>query len=413
MRALILAPPSAGRDRITRFSFIDEEIRGLAGAGVEPFVLTPAVERETRVGSVTLLPVPRDHIWRKRVRSLGLMARHRHLIPATCLRDVANCVHRVRLEDAVRKAVLDREIDVIHSHFGPFLGFGGILARAETGVPLVATFRGMDLLRDDALAYGLRRNEFYEAALAAHAKGADVTTYASDFMREAGLRVGADPATAITIRKGVDLDHFAVAPDRKALRAELGVDRPMILTVAGLIRRKGVDTILRALARLRDSHDFTLVVCGKGPQAAALRKLGDELGIGDRLDFRGSVPRDEIQRYFAACDIFILASRIEAAGNVLLEAMGAGRPVVTTESGGPAEYVRNDCTGFVVPVDDDATMARRVALLLNDPALQDRLGSEGRRIAGEEHDYGSLVRGFIDAYQRARSAGPGALADVG
>jgi glycosyltransferase involved in cell wall biosynthesis len=413
MRTLILAPPSPRPDRITRFSFIDEEIHGLAQAGVEPFVLTPAVDRETRDGAVTLLPIPRDQIWRKRIRSVGLMARHRHLIPAACLRDVANCMHRVRVEDVMRKAVVDHGIDVIHSHFGPFVGFGGILARAETGVPLVATFRGMDLLRDDALDYGLRRTAFYDAALVAHAKGADVTTYASDFMREAGLRVGADPATALTIRKGVDLDHFAVAPDRKTLQLELGVDRPMILTVAGLIRRKGVDTVLRALGRLRDSHDFTLVVCGKGPEAAALRELGDDLGIGDRLDFRGSVPRDEIQRYFAACDIFILASRIEAAGNVLLEAMGAGRPVVTTESGGPGEYVRNDRTGFVVPVDDDAAMAERLARLLDDPGLQERFGAEGRRLAGEEHHYGKLVNGFIDAFQRARGSRAEALADTG
>jgi len=404
MRVLILAPPSPKPGRLTRFSFIDEEIQGLARKGAEPFVLTPAVERETLVGSVRLLPIPRDHIWRKRARSLGLMARHRNLIPAACLREVSNCVHRVRLEDAIRKAVVDHQIDVINSHFGPFVGFGGLLARAETGVPLVATFRGMDLLQDDALGYGLRRAEFYEAALNALAKGADVTTYASEFMREAGIRVGADPARALTIRKGVDLDHFAVAPARKALRAELGVDRPMILTVAGLIRRKGVDTILRALGRLRDSHDFALVVCGRGTEASALRELAAELGLADRVEFRGHVPRDEIQRYFAACDVFVLASRVEAAGNVLLEAMAAGRPVVTTASGGPGEYVRHDRTGFVVPVNDDSAMAERLALLLDDPALQDRLGAEGRRVADEEHDYDALVRGFMNAYERARDS---------
>jgi len=365
------------------------------------------------VGSVRLLPIPRDQIWRKRVRSLGLMARYRSLIPAVCLREVSNCVHRVRVEDAVRQAVVEHDIDVINSHFGPFVGFGGLLARAETGVPLVATFRGMDLLKEDALNYGLRRSEFYDAALEALAEGADVTTYASDFMRDAGIRIGADPATAITIRKGVDLDHFFVASDRAALRAELGVERPMILTVAGLIRRKGVDTLIRALARLRESHDFTLVVCGKGPQASALRDLGEELGIGDRLDFRGTVQRDEIQRYFAACDVFVLASRMEAAGNVLLEAMGAGRPVVTTESGGPAEYVRNERTGFVVPVDDDAAMAERIALLLDDPALQERLGSTGRKVAHEEHQYSRLVGGFLSAYRQAQATVNGAFADAG
>ncbi|TVP48689.1 MAG: glycosyltransferase family 4 protein [Gemmatimonadales bacterium] len=412
MRVLILAPPSTETGRITRFSFIDEELQGLSNAGVEVFVLTSSVEVETRIGPVTLLPIPRDHIWNRRVRSLGLIARHRHLIPGTCLRDVSNCIHRVRVEDAIREAVQKHHIDVIHSHFGPFLGFGGLLARAETGVPLVSTFRGMDLLMDEAMGYGLRRTEFYSAALRAQAGAADVTTYASDFMRDAGLRVGADPATAITIRKGVDLDHFDLAPDREELRAELGVDGPMILTVAGLIRRKGVDTILRALGRLRDSHDFTLVICGKGPETPALRKLGEELGLTDRLDFRGRVPRDQIQRYFAACDVFILASRMEAAGNVLLEAMGAGRPVIATDSGGPGEYVRNDRTGFVIPVDDDAAMADRLAHLLDNPEVQERLGSAGREIAHAEHGYDVVVKGFISAYERARASGSRPLADA-
>lgn len=404
MRVLVLAPPASKPGRISLFSFIDEELHGLAGAGVDVLALTSAVEHESAVGSVRLLPIPRDHIWRRRVGSLKHLIRQRHLIPSDCLRDLANCIHRVRVEDTIRDTVVEHGIDVIHSHFGPFVGFGGVLAGAETGVPLVATFRGMDLLQDDTIDYGLRRSRFYAAALEALARAADVTTYGSDFMREAGLLAGADPATAITIRKGVDLDHFHVAPDRGALRAELGVQGPMILSVAGFIRRKGVDTILRALGRLRTSHAFTLVLCGEGPEAPALKELGEELGISERLDFRGQIPRDEIPRYFAACDVFVLASRGEAAGNVILEAMAAGRPVVTTDAGGPGEYVRNGATGFVVPVEDDNAFSERLARLLDDPDLQDRMGAAGREVAVREHAYSRIVRGFVNAYERALSS---------
>ncbi|MEX2531236.1 MAG: glycosyltransferase family 4 protein [Gemmatimonadota bacterium] len=401
MRVLVLAPTTPDEDRITDFSFLDEEIEGLVRAGVEPYVLTPGLDRPEWAGSVHILPVSRENIWAQRMEALALMARHRALLPPGCLRNPSGCIHRVRMEVSIANAVQAHDIDVIHNHFGPFLGLGGVLARAETGVPLVATFRGMDLLSDESIDYGLRMNPSYSAACQALLKFADMTTYASDFMRKEGIRLGADPSRAITIRKGVDLNHFGVARDRATLRAEVGVDRPMILAVGGLIPRKGMDTIIRALAPLKDTHDFTLVVCGKGPERPALERLAGQLGMQDRITFRGYVPRKEIPRYFAACDVFVLASRIEAAGNVILEAMAAGRPVITTDSGGPPEYVRDQQTGYIVPVDDHDVLAERLRLLLDDPALQDELGTAGRKLACEEHQYGRMIQEFVGAYRKA------------
>jgi L-malate glycosyltransferase len=89
---------------------------------------------------------------------------------------------------------------------------------------------------------------------------------------------------------------------------------------------------------------------------------------------------------------------------VILEAMAAGRPVVTTDAGGPGEYVRNGRTGFVVPVEDDAAFSERLARLLDDPDLQDRMGAAGREVAVGEHAYARLVDGFVNAYERALSS---------
>ena len=408
MRVLILAPPRSRPDRLTLFSFLDEEIRGLADAGVEAYLLTPAADHDELDGEVRQLAVSRQGLWAKRVEALALIARQWQRIPAACFRNPTQCIHRSRFELAIATAVREHRIDCIHSHFGPFLGFGGLLAGAETDVPVVATFRGMDLLVDESIDYGLRQGAFYAASCAALLRSADVTTYASDFMRREGLRLGAEPSRAVTIRKGVALDRFQVAPNRIQSRSDLGVPGPMLLTVAGLIRRKGIDTLLRALGRIRDSHRFTLVVCGKGPEEAALRRLSQELEIDEQVEFRGQVPRDEIAGYFAACDIFILASRGEAAGNVILEAMAAGRPVVTTDSGGPPEYVQDGQTGFVVPVEDDAALASRLRTLLDDPDLAGRLGAAGRKLAVDQHRYQRMIADFIEAYRRAGvdSAGP-------
>ena len=92
----------------------------------------------------------------------------------------------------------------------------------------------------------------------------------------------------------------------------------------------------------------------------------------------GGSPGRISRGYFAAADVFVHASRIEAAGYVLLEAMAAGLPVVCTDAGGPAEYVANDVAGFVVPVADPAAMAERVLLLLRNTELRERLGRQAR-----------------------------------
>ena len=412
MRVLVLAPPRTTPEAITEFSFLDEEILGLARAGAEPHVFAPDLKRSEMMGPVRLLPFSREDVWRQRLESFALIRRNRALVPTCLIRHPAGLIHRARVEGIVARAVKAHEIDVVHDHFGPFLGFGGAIARAETGVPLVATFRGMDLLIDESLDYGLRVDPSYAAACQTLLKTADVTTYASDFMRGEGIRLGARPSRAITIRKGVDLDHFHVARDRSALRAELGIDGPMILTVAGLIRRKGIDTVIRAVARLRDAQDFTLVVCGRGSEQRELEALAGRLGIQDRVLFKGQVPREEIPNYFAACDVFVLASRIEAAGNVILEAMAAGRPVVVTDSGGPPEYVRDRHTGYVVPVDDHEALGEKLRHLLEDPGLQDRMGAAGRTLVREKHRYQRLIQDFMTAYERAGAKKPDRVAPL-
>ncbi|CAN5666424.1 GDP-mannose-dependent alpha-(1-6)-phosphatidylinositol monomannoside mannosyltransferase [soil metagenome] len=404
MRILILAPPRLRPGTLTGLSFIDEEIHALARAGVQTFVLDPSLEQDESMGNVRLVGMPRTRIWDQRRRAGSLVARQRSRIPATCLREPLELIHRARTEVAMIRLINEHALELVHTHFGPFLGFGGMLAAHATGTPLVSSFRGMDLLVDPTIDYGLQRVAFYRASLRALVGATDATTYVSDFMREEGVRTGADPDNAFTIRKGVDLGTFRVAADRVDARKALGVEGPMILTVAGLIRRKGVDTIVRALARLRTESAATLVICGSGPEEGPLQALARELGVSDRVQFRGQVSRSEIPRYFAACDVFVLASIVEASGNVLVEAMASGRPVLCTDSGGPPEYVRDGVTGVVVPPRDDGEMATQLALLLDDPVLADRMGAAGRERAEEMFGYGRMIGEILEVYRMAASS---------
>jgi glycosyltransferase involved in cell wall biosynthesis len=405
MRVLYLVPPGEEPGQIARYSFLDEEIEGLVAAGVEAYVPSISLHEPASRDGVHMLPLRVGRKASDLLRAITFMARHAAAMPLASLLNTRRMLYAIRIERSIAALVREHHVDLIHSHFGGVMGFGGTLASRATGTPLVVSFRGMDLLMDRDLDYGLRRDRFYDRGLRTLLRQMEVATFASDFMRDAAIRLDATPEKTVVLPKGVDLSRFHMAEDREALRAGLGIDTPMILTVAGLIPRKGIDIILQALALLRDSHDFTFVVCGEGPEEEELRGLAGELGLGDRTRFVGRVDRSRVMRFFAACDVFVLASRLEAAGNVLLEAMASGRPVICTDSGGPPEYVRHGETGLVVPVDDPAALADGVRILLEDGDLRERYGREGRSLMEREHPYDRLMAGYLDVYRRATGSG--------
>jgi glycosyltransferase involved in cell wall biosynthesis len=401
MKVLYLAPPASDSSRLAAFTFLDEEIQALARSGVEVHLLTASITETRSSGEIHLFPIRPGSSLRERARTLRFLGRVGHLLPSGSLAQFRHAFHALRLEQCAADLIVERGIDVVHSHFGHPFGLGGRLAAVATGRPLVASFRGMDLLLAPEIDYGLRRSAFYDRALRALLGSADATTYVSDFLRDWGIRLGAGPSRAVTIRKGVDLDRFRPVAERNPICEALGIKPPMVLTVAGLIRRKGVDTLLRAAALAIKKSPFTLVVCGEGQEAERLKALAVELALGEQARFVGTIARDRIASYFAAAELFVLPSRLEASGNVLVEAMAAGRPVVCTDSGGPPEYVGQGKAGFVVPVDDAEAMAERIHLLLTDGELRERLGAQARAAAEHEHAYDVMINRIVATYERA------------
>jgi glycosyltransferase involved in cell wall biosynthesis len=403
LKVLYLLPQPKDAGRIGAYTFLDEEVRGLADAGIDAYVLSTATPADVTVGRVHLRSSSARESLSAQVGAAAFLARSADGIPSLNMLQPVSSYRQARLEHLAAAIVKEEGIDLIHSHFAWPQGFGGSLAQAATQRPLVASLRGTDILLDETIGYGRRVDPAFDRALRRLLKSADRTVYYSNYMRDRGVALGARPEAARVIRKGVDLGQFTVVPDRVAVRRELGLgDVPMVLTVAGLIERKGIHHILAALAQIR-AVPFTFVVCGDGPERPRLEALARELGIADRVRFVGRIDRDTIAKYFGACDVFVLASILEAAGNVLFEAMAAGRPVVCTDSGGPGEYVVEEETGFVVPVGDTAALADRIWLLLKNPELQDLLGAEGRRRALSEFNYDRMVADLVDVYDEVLS----------
>ncbi|HYZ63354.1 MAG TPA: glycosyltransferase family 4 protein [Acetobacteraceae bacterium] len=195
------------------------------------------------------------------------------------------------------------------------------------------------------------------------------------------------PERITVIHNGVDVARFSperTAPFRAGLRATLGVgEGTLFLGSAHNMRLKGMDSAIRALARLvGGGAEAHLAIAGADPGPDWTR-LAASLGVAARVHFLGLV--DDMVPLFGAADALVHPTRWDACSLSTIEAGAAGLPVITTAQNGAAELLRDGETGYVLPDPEDvAALADRMRRLL-DPSLRRRLG-EAARTAAKAHD---------------------------
>ncbi len=145
---------------------------------------------------------------------------------------------------------------------------------------------------------------------------------------------------------------FTLPPDGRPSPAPF-----RFVTIGGLNSRKNVKGLLQAFAQVAsETPDVALTIVGDGPKRQELERTSHRLGIADQVSFRGRLDRKSVRTALWNAHAFVLSSRHETFGVVLLEAMATGLPVVATASGGPEDLVTED-TGLLVPVDDTDALA--------------------------------------------------------
>lgn len=207
------------------------------------------------------------------------------------------------------------------------------------------------------------------------------------------------PAQRVCVlHPGVDTDYFSPAEDDGTLRERLGWgDRPVILTVGRLQKRKGHDMMIRALNAIRRSvPDVLYVVAGAGEERPALDALVASEGAAEHVHFFGEISDADLLECYRQCDLFVLPNRqvgkdIEGFGMVLLEAQACGKAVVAGASGGTAETMRIPETGAVVCCDGPDQLARLVSELLSDRPRLQRMGEAAREWVVSRFDWKVLT----------------------
>lgn len=252
--------------------------------------------------------------------------------------------------------------NVIDAHFAYPEGYAATLLGTWLRIPVSVTMRGTEV----PLALDPRRRRRMIKAL----QRATRIFAVSDSLKRHAASLGVADEKILVVGNGVDTAKFHRL-DRQAARQRLGlsVDAPVLVSVGGLVERKGFHRVLECLPALRQRFPGLryLIVGAAGPEgdwSARLRSSVIDLGLQDCAAFLGSVAPEELKVPLSAADVFVLATRNEGWANVFLEAMACGLPVVTTDVGGNAEVVSNANLGTLVPFGnaDQLTLAIADAL---------------------------------------------------
>lgn len=164
-------------------------------------------------------------------------------------------------------------------------------------------------------------------------------------------------------------------------------DNGFLLYAGRLSRVKGVDVLLRGLARMDTRAHWNLVLTGKGPDEMECRRIARKLGLLDRVRFLGHVPRYELLSLYATCTAVVLPSRWETFGIAASEGLASGKTVIASDIPGPRDFIENGQNGLLFPPDDVGELSRRLTEVLEDDRLRRMLGAEARRRAIQAFDF--------------------------
>jgi len=371
--------------------FIKELAIELARRGVAVDVLTPRIfadslEREETEGI---------NVFRFTFSSEQKLLAEYSSVPVRVMLSYLLCGSR-----ALARLIRMKNYDLLHAHWAIPTGLIGAWDARKSGIPLVVSTHGSDLL-----VWG--RKPILRSLLRWTLQQARICTANSEPMLRLTKKLGGNTlAESLVFETGVDIAQFFPPRDISEAKKAVGLDAGdrHLLFVGNLTEAKGIDVALKALALLQnEDRRVKLLVIGQGKAAAALADLANKLHVHPEVQFLGARPHDHLPPFFRAADIFLLPSRSEGMGIVLLEAAASGKPAVGTAVGGIPTIIRDGETGFVVAPDDPRSLAEKVKVLLQNPQLRAEMGQRARELAEIEFSREKQIAKILAVYEYAMS----------
>lgn len=351
---------------------VDSE-RGFSGGEVQVFLLLEGLrERGERV----LLVAPPGSAAEREACARGI-----ECVPVA-MRGEWDLVSVCRLARLLRRY----RPHLVHLHTGRANWLGGLAAKLA-GVPALTTRR-----MDRNVKRGLRTKFLYGVLVR---RVVAIAGPVGELLLDGGV-----PADKIeVIHSSISSAALRPALSREQWRAQHGVgpDCVLLLVLANLVHRKGIDLLIDALAHA-DLQGVKLWIAGEGEQRRALEVQASRLGLDTAVRFLGR--QEDKAGLIAACDVVCMPSRREGLGVAALEAMALGRPVLASRVGGLGEAVEDEVSGLLVPPEDVAALGLALTRLVEDAALRARLAAGGSSSLDRGYRVDQMVNAYADLYRR-------------
>jgi len=265
-----------------------------------------------------------------------------------------------------KKLLKKNDYNLVHAWFGIPCGFIAMLL----GEPYIVALRGSDVPFYNSRFKNLDKYFFQYLSRLIWEK-AKIVVANSQGLKELAQKTAPNQKIQL-IYNGVDTNEFK-PPKTKKKSKDL-----RILCVARLIKRKGIDYLLKALGRLKDKN-FILTIIGDGNEKENLVNLTKKLKINSKVRFLGPIPHSEIIKYYQQNDLFVLPSLNEGMSNTILEAMACGLPIIATDVGGSEELVKEN--GFIIKPKSRKELVKAIQRYIDDRSLLEKQGQESRKRA--------------------------------
>ncbi|HET6308201.1 MAG TPA: glycosyltransferase family 4 protein, partial [Rhodopila sp.] len=294
-------------------------------------------------------------------------------------------LYRAMIPPITRLLRQGHRFDLIDAHYLYPDGVAATWLGRRFGLPVVITARGTDvnLIPRYRLPRRLIQTAIHDAA---------ALVAVSTALKQALLALGAPQDKVTVLRNGVETTLFHPPQDRTATRAALGLAGPTLLSVGGLIERKGHHRTIEAMRHLPGFH---LLIAGEGPERDRLATLVRHHDLTDRVRLLGPVPHRDLPALYGAADASILASSREGWANVLLESMACGTPVIAANIWGNPEVVRSPEAGLIYDPNTKDGIAAGVRRLF--AALPDRAAT---RAYAEAFSWDETTQGQLALFRQ-------------
>ncbi len=288
----------------------------------------------------------------------------------------------------VARQVTAAGIEHLHAHFLTVAAHTAHLVHLLTGLPYTVTAHAKDIYRHTV---------DWDLAGRIAAQATAVVTVCDANLRYLAHRLDGSEARLVRVYNGLGPQD---PPAPTAARTP-----GLVLAVGRLVEKKGFDLLLDAVAALAPGRpDLHCVIVGDGDQRARLESQALDLGIKGRVTFTGALPQNEVAAWMRRAEMLAAPCRVGQDGNqdalptVLLEALGAGLPVVTTPVAGIPEIIDHGVEGLLVPVNDVAALRSAIGGLLDDPDRRQAMAQAGPIKLARCFDRGHTIAELIDTF---------------